>query len=82
MTNDKEKLCKIIELQMSALHLIAIHGNVCLGLRYPNNKGPNRKLALEFLNYAESKLKEDGIIDDFDIELIHNVEREESPHDL
>ena len=80
MTKDKKKVFQIIELQISALHLIAVHGNVCLGLRHPNNKGPNRKIALEFLNYAEAKLKDAGIIDDFDIELIHDVERDESPH--
>jgi len=42
MTKDKEKLCEIIELQMSAFHLLVVHGNVCLGLRHPNNIGPNR----------------------------------------
>jgi len=80
MTKDKEKLCEIIELQISALHLIAVHGNVCLGLRHPKNTGPNRKLAIEFLNYAEAKLKDAGIIDDDDIKRIHKLEQKESPH--
>ena len=80
MTNDKEKLCGIIDLQMSALHLLAVHGNVCLGLRHPNNKGPNRQLALEFINYAEQKLKAAGLINDQDIEEIHRIEWEESPN--
>jgi hypothetical protein len=80
MTKDKEKLCEIIELQMSAFHLLAIHGNVCLGLRHPKNTGPNRQLAIEFINYAESKLKAAGIINDKDIKRIHKLEQKESPH--
>ena len=80
MTEDSRKWEEIIELQMSALHLLAVHGNVCLGLRHPTNTGPNRKLALEFVNYAEQKLKSAGLINDQDIENIHNVEQEESPH--
>jgi hypothetical protein len=80
MTNDNQKLCKIIELQMSAFHLLVIHGNVCLGLRHPKNTGLNRKLAIEFINYAEAKLKEAGIINDKDIKRIHKLERKESPH--
>ena len=47
MTEDEEKLSEIIELQISAVHLLAVHGNVCLGLRYPKNTGPNRQLAME-----------------------------------
>ena len=81
MTKDKEKLCEIIELQMSAFHLLAVHGNVCMGLRHPNDIGPNRQLAIEFLNYAEAKLKAAGIINDKDIKRIHKVEFQESPHD-
>ena len=80
MTKDKEKLCEIIELQMSAFHLLVVHGNVCLGLRHPKNIGPNRKLAIEFLNYAEAKLKDAGIINDKDIKRIHKLEQKESPH--
>ena len=77
----KVKLSEIIELQISAVHLLAVHGNVCLGLRHPKNIGPNRQFALEFINYTESKLKEAGIIDDEDIKIIHMIEFQESPHD-
>lgn len=82
MTDDEEKLGGIIDLHISALHLLAVHGNVCLGLRHPENKGPNRQLGIEFLNYAEAKLKAAGIINDNDITLIHKTEQEENPHNL
>jgi len=80
MEKDTRAWEEIIELRMSALHLLAVHGNVCLGLRHPTNTGPNRKLALEFLGYSEQKLKSAGLINDEDIENIHKVEQEESPH--
>ena len=80
MEKDNRAWEEIIELRMSALHVLAVHGNVCLGLRHPTNTGLNRKLALEFIGYVENKLKSAGLINDQDIEKIHNVEQEESPH--
>ena len=80
MEKDNRAWEEIIELRMSALHLLAVHGNVCLGLRHPTNTGFNRKLAMVFLGYAEQKLKSAGLINDEDIENIHKVEQEESPH--
>jgi len=75
----EEKLDQTVELRMSALHLLIVHGNICLGLRHPDNYGPSRELALEFVNYAENILKEIGVLNSRDIRLIHKTEQEESP---
>lgn len=71
---------EIIDMKISALHLMAIHGNLCLALRHPGNNGPSRKLIIEFVNSIENKLKDIGMFTDEDIKLMHQVEEEESPH--
>lgn len=42
----------------SLLTWITVHGNLCLALRHPQNRGPSRKLAVEFVKELGKALVE------------------------
>ena len=60
---------------LSILDLIAIHGNICLGLRHPDNTGPTRQIAETVIDTIEQIFKDTGMEDDVIAE-IHKVESE------
>jgi hypothetical protein len=62
---------------LSILDLIAIHGNICLGLRHPDNTGPTRQIAENVIDTIEQIFKDTGMEDDVIAE-IHQVEAEET----
>lgn len=87
-TTDKEieKACKELDhskftikipIEIDALILMAVHGACCLGLRHPQFLGPSRKLVLQFVEAAERKMVEIGLIQQKHVDLIHKVEQEE-----
>ena len=41
----RENAERIVYLNLSIYDLLAIHGNICLGLRHPDNVGPTRQIA-------------------------------------
>jgi len=75
-----EKFLTNISMQISGVHLMAVHGACCLALRHPDWNGESRKYVLEFVAAAEASLKEKGILTEKDIVYLHQVEQEESPH--
>lgn len=68
---------EIITMSFTAIQLMAIHGNVCLGLRHPQNRGISRAIVKSFILDAEKKLVECGLLNEDDIRKIHRVENEE-----
>lgn len=72
---DLEKSNELIEVGVPALMLMAVHGNLRLALRHPENKGPSRELTEDFIELAEEAMKEVGLIDDEDIRNIHDQEK-------
>jgi len=73
-----EDLYKEISITFDTLSLLVIHGCVCLALRHPLSTGPMRKVALDFVEKVEKGLLQAGVLDQEDIEYIHQVEREET----
>jgi len=72
-----EDLYKEIPVVFDVLCLMVIHGCICLALRHPQFTGPSRKVALDFIEKVERALLKANILDQEDIEYIHQVEREE-----
>ena len=66
-----------VYLNLSIHDLLAIHGNLCLGLRHPDNTGPTRQIAYNVVQTIEKIFKETGMPDDVLME-IHKVESEET----
>lgn len=77
---DPTKLTIQIPMVIEGINLMVIHGACCLALRHPEYKGASRPLLIRFVNDAEKILKDIGALDEADIKLIHNTERQESPH--
>ena len=62
-----------ITLSLSAIQWISVHGNTCLGLRHPDNKGTSRSSAIDFLLKLEGKLLEKSLLSPEEVSLIHKT---------
>ena len=69
-----------IEIEADAFTWMTVHGNLCLGLRHPNNTGPSRKIVENFVEALEAMLVKSGLLSEEDVVSIHQVERQQSPH--
>jgi hypothetical protein len=77
----KEKnLSRTFVITIEGTYAMAVHGALCLGLRHPAFTGPSRRLVLHIVYELEKAMKAEDILDDRDIQMIHQVENEESPH--
>jgi len=68
----------LLQINLPALHLMALHGYICLGLRHPKTTGPSRDIVLHYIDVFETLLLNSGLLDEDDVRLIHKVEMEES----
>jgi hypothetical protein len=73
----RENTERRVWLNLSIPALLAIHGNLCLGLRHPDNVGPTSQIAYNVVQTIEMLFKETGMPDDVLAE-IHKVEAEET----
>lgn len=64
---------KDITITLPAFQWLGIHGNTCLGLRHPENKGPSRALVISFLIKLEGMLLEESLLTPEDISYIHKT---------
>jgi hypothetical protein len=55
-------LNKIVKFELNVLSLMALHGNLCLALRHPENKGESRATMIPFVRAVGNKLVELGAI--------------------
>lgn len=58
---------------MPAHWWLTIHGNVCLGLRHPDNKGSSRGVAITCLTRIENVLLSHSLLSPDDISHIHKT---------
>ena len=73
----KSNATKRVCLYFNILDLVAIHGNICLGLRHPNNTGTTRQVAYNVIATIEKIFQDTGMENDVIAE-IHKVESEET----
>lgn len=63
-----------ISITLPAYFWLSVHGNVCLGLRHPENKGTSRNMAITFLTRIENVLLRESLLSPEDISLIHKTD--------
>lgn len=61
---------------------ITVYGNVCLALRHPQNKGPSRGYAVEFVKKLGRALVEWGALTEEELKDAEKLEREEGARDI
>ncbi len=66
--------------ETNLLTWLAIHGNLCLALRHPQNKGASRPLVMKFVKELGDKLLEWKVITEEQLAAAQCLEQEESPH--
>ena len=70
--------------QVTANHLtwLAVHGNLCLALRHPANKGPSRQWVLTFVKDLGKALVKWGVITEEELKQTEKTEIEAGSTDI
>ena len=71
---DTEKLLEQASLSATLLEWMTVHGNICLGLRHPENQGPSRGYALAVRDRIADLLIARGVLTPDQIEHANAVE--------
>jgi len=79
---DLDKLNRKAAISAPLLTWVAIHGNLCLALRHPENVGDSRKLVLNFVKELGRFLVKSGIFTQSQLEAMEKVEIEEGSRDF
>jgi len=79
---DLQRLNKNASISAPLITWVAIHGNLCLALRHPNNVGDSRKLVLNFVKDLGKFLVDCKIFTESQLEAIEKVEIEEGSIDF
>ena len=62
MRSDPDFWYRIVKLEINVLALMALHGNLCLALRHPDNKGESRSLIIPLVRGIGQELVTLGAI--------------------
>jgi len=76
----KKQVSTYNSIMTNQLTWLAVHGNICLALRHPQNKGASRRLVEKFVKELGNKLVEWKVITQQELEATEKLEQEESPH--
>jgi len=68
---------KTMMINASLLTWITVHGNMCLGLRHPQNRGPSRAYAVAFVRQLGQELVKAGAITEQELKEAEKLEAEE-----
>lgn len=70
--------------QVIATHItwLAVHGNLCLALRHPANRGPSRSFVVEFTRSLGRMLVTWGVITEEELKAVEHLEVEKGSEDL
>lgn len=55
----------------------AVHGNLCLALRHPSNRGPSRHYVETFVRALGQRLVEEGLLSAEELQQSEQLERQE-----
>jgi len=61
---------------------LAVHGNLCLALRHPDNRGASRPWVLAFVKALGQHLVDAGVLTDAELRVAEKLEAEEGSPDL
>jgi hypothetical protein len=61
---------------------LGVHGNLCLALRHPGNRGPGRRLIIAFVKNLGKTLVNFGVITESQLKAAEKLEIEEGSSDL
>jgi len=78
----EELVNKHVSVTTNLLTWLAIHGNLCLALRHPANKGPSRPLVVNFTKQLGKKLVEWGVLTHQQLKSAEKLEIEEGSTDV
>jgi hypothetical protein len=78
----EELVQKQVSVTTNLLTWLAIHGNLCLALRHPQNRGPSRQYVTNFTKNLGKKLVEWEVITEQQLEATEKLEMEEGSTDF
>jgi hypothetical protein len=74
-----DKLLELVLVEESLFVWMAIHGNLCLALRHPANRGASRHYIESFVHKLGQLLIEKGVFTAEEIATAQVLEQEETP---
>jgi hypothetical protein len=77
MLNADQLLTTRETVEADLLTWLAIHGNLCLSLRHPANRGPSRKYVVDFVKGLGKFLVDAGVMSQEQMENAYALESEE-----
>jgi hypothetical protein len=76
MNLDPDKLREVVAVELPMLGWLAIHGNLCLALRHPQNAGESRGQVLTAVRLLSTLIVEQGIMSQTEMDHALRVERQ------
>jgi hypothetical protein len=77
---DVSKALETVGVEAPAWAWLAVHGYLCLGLRYPMEGGQAREATVSFVNQLAAKLVESGIISQDAMDRANHYEQDRRGH--
>jgi hypothetical protein len=74
---DTTKALHHVSLDATLLDFVAVHGNLCLALRHPENTGDSRAMVISMIHRLGKLLVEGGILTQAELDFASRVEQEE-----
>ena len=78
----EKALLKTAEIRANLLTWLTVHGNLCLALRHPENRGASRSYVVQFTKQLGQALVKWGVITQAQLREAHKLELEEGSNDL
>jgi len=82
MNKDQKLLLKTAQVTTNYLTWLGVHGNLCLALRHPMNKGPSRQWVFAFVQDLGKSLVKWGVLTEQELKKIEKTEIEEGSTDF
>lgn len=77
MNLDADLLRQRVTVELPLIAWLAIHGNLCLALRHPQNRGPSRLTCIDALERLAELIIEHGLMTREEMAEAHRVEQQE-----
>lgn len=76
MNLDPRALIAMVSVEAPMLSWVTVHGNLCLALRHPSNRGQSRQICLNMVKQLSEMIVAGGIMTQEEMDQANRVERQ------
>ena len=67
----------LVKVEATAFEWMTVHGNLCLALRHPQNRGPSREACMNIVRKLSKAIVESGLLTQQEMDQATALERQE-----